>query len=65
METGIKVSEDISDEYNKGQGAGLNLFFGYGVFNFKICKVSTKKPLIFQKLGRKLFRKFQRKLQTL
>ena len=27
METGIKVSEDISDEYNKGQGAGLNLFF--------------------------------------
>ena len=50
METGIKVSEDISDEYNKGQGADLNLFFGYGVFNFKICKVSTKKLLIFRKL---------------
>ena len=32
------------------QGTGMTLFFGYGVFNFKICKISTKKLLIFRKL---------------
>ena len=34
--------------YNPEKNPGLSL--GYGVFNFKICKIFAKKPLIFQKL---------------
>ena len=48
METGIKVSEDISDEYNKGQGAGLNLFLVMGYLTLKFARFPQKSYLSFE-----------------